>query len=93
MAKYDKMIEATRSKSKRKVEFLKNTVDDMIKKIFLSHHILLVSLQDYLKLLSIKTKKPLAILKNIVLMNDLTVGNVLLKTVMLIAPVKEVIRN
>lgn len=54
---------------------------------------MLVSLQDYLKLLSTKTKKPLAILKNIVLMNDLTVGNVLLKTVMLIAPVKEVIRN
>lgn len=31
MAKYDKMIEATRAKSKRKVELLKKTVDDMIK--------------------------------------------------------------
>lgn len=32
MAKYDKMIKTTRAKSKRKVELLKKTVDDMIKK-------------------------------------------------------------
>ena len=66
MAKYDKMIEATRAKSKRKVELLKKTVDDMIKKNIPVIHILLVSLQDYLKLLSMKTKRLLAILKNIV---------------------------
>ena len=66
MAKYDKMIEATRAKSKRKVKLLKKTVDDMIKKNIPVIHILLVSLQDYLKLLSMKTKRLLAILKNIV---------------------------
>ena len=65
MAKYDKMIKTTRAKSKRKVELLKKTVDDMIKKN-IPVHILLVSLQDYLKLLSMKTKRLLAILKNIV---------------------------